>query len=233
MSKPGNHKKGHKLKMNRSQFIQYKRQQSRERFDSIYAPIYDQDWGSYINPSHQRFVEHVIRLIPPGSLVVDAACGTGKYWPMLLAAGMQVEGIDQSAGMLQQAHAKFPDVSMKATGLQELDAQAYYDAVLCIDAMEDVSPEEWSGVLANLQQAVKPGGYLYLTVELPDRTEVEESYCKAQEQGLPVLFGEMAHEDGYHYYPSLEQVRKWLDETGLTLLEEAEGDGYEHYLMSR
>ena len=29
----------------------------------------------------------VLRLIPPGATVLDAPCGTGKYFPMLAAAG--------------------------------------------------------------------------------------------------------------------------------------------------
>jgi len=38
-----------------------------------------------------------------------------------------------------------------------------FDAVMTVDAMENVPPEEWPLVLANLHRAVRPGGYLYLT----------------------------------------------------------------------
>jgi len=37
----------------------------------------------------------------------------------------------------------------------------------------------------------------------------------------------------YHYYPSLEQVREWIQQAGLVILEEGEGDGYHHFLMRK
>ena len=59
--------------------------------------------------------------MPPHSNVLDAACGTGKYWPMLLARGMQVKGIDQSSEMLRRASQKHPQVPVEKRGLQEND----------------------------------------------------------------------------------------------------------------
>ncbi len=46
---------------------------------------------------------------PAGSMIVDAPCGTGKYFTMVAAAGHRVACADQSAGMLTQAgHAALP-----------------------------------------------------------------------------------------------------------------------------
>lgn len=42
-------------------------------------------------------------------MVLDAACGTGKYWPMLLGAGLRVMGVDQSQAMLDVATRKHPE----------------------------------------------------------------------------------------------------------------------------
>jgi hypothetical protein len=53
-------------------------------------------------------VARLAGLVRQGGTVLDAACGTGKYWPALLAAGLQVTGVDQSAGMLAQASRKHP-----------------------------------------------------------------------------------------------------------------------------
>ena len=51
--------------------------------------------------------------------------------------------------------------------------------------------------------------------------------------GLPVVFGEFAHEGGYHYYPSIAQVKRWLDATRLVILDETIGDGYHHFIVKR
>jgi hypothetical protein len=40
---------------------------------------------------------------------------------------------------------------------------------------------------------------------------------------------------GYHYYPDRHQVRAWLDQTGLEIVDEADewldGYGYRHLLL--
>jgi len=43
-----------------------------------------------------------------------------------------------------------------------------FDGAICIDAMENVFPEDWPRVLANLKHAVRPGSPVYLTVELTE-----------------------------------------------------------------
>ncbi|HMD24804.1 MAG TPA: class I SAM-dependent methyltransferase, partial [Streptosporangiaceae bacterium] len=63
-----------------------------------------------ISPSHAAFVARLAGLVRQGGSVLDAACGTGKYWPALLAAGLQVTGVDQSAAMLAEARRRYPQV---------------------------------------------------------------------------------------------------------------------------
>ena len=88
----------------RRSFITERRRGAVHRWDVLHSPHYDVNWGA-ISPSHAAFVTRLIALIRPGGDVLDAACGTGKYWPALLAAGLRVTGADQSAGMLAQAGA--------------------------------------------------------------------------------------------------------------------------------
>ncbi len=70
---------------------------------------YDALWGE-VEDAHRTFVERFLAMLPPGGRVLDAACGTGKYFPMVLARGRSVLGVDQSAAMLAVARAKFPHV---------------------------------------------------------------------------------------------------------------------------
>jgi len=207
-----------------------------ERFDTLYAATYDQD-DVPITPTHRRFVTNLIGRCPPGGRILDAACGTGKYFAMLLDAGRQPVGADQSGGMLAQARRKFPDVAVEKVGLQELSYTAEFDGVMCVDAMENVVPEDWQLVLANLRRALRPGGHLYLTVELIDGRELEAVFAEATAQGLPVARGEhTSRGGGYHYYPRLDQVAAWVRDVGLRVIEDghSEGDGYGYYhLLSK
>lgn len=219
--------------MDRSAWLKEKRRLAEERMDTLFAPIYDDNWGATIDPSHRQMIDRFLERCPPGCTILDAACGTGKYWPIILASGRTIYGIDQSQQMLNRAHAKHPDVRIEKLGLQELDFVTGFDGIICMDAMELVYPEDWPLVLANFHLALKPAGQLYLTVELADLDEVRASFEAARRLGRPVVAGEWAHEDGYHYYPELAQVREWLDAAQFDILEEMTGDGYQHVLAQR
>ena len=208
-----------------------RRRATEERFDTFYSPTYDQE-DIPITPTHRRFVNQVLQRCPREGRILDAACGTGKYFPMVLESGRQVLGIDQSAGMLSVARAKHPDVRTLKMGLQEMDFDAAFDGAICVDAMENVFPEDWPLVLNNLSRAVRPDGPVYFTVETIDEREIETVFAKATAEGLPVVRGEHAvRGGGYHFYPPLEQVALWIEEAGLTVIEDdrSEGNNYGYY----
>jgi 2-polyprenyl-3-methyl-5-hydroxy-6-metoxy-1,4-benzoquinol methylase len=140
--------------------------------------------------------------------------------------------------MLARARAKFPTVRVEQIGLQEMQYQGSFDGVVCMDAMENIPPEDWPPVLTNFRRALKPQGHLYFTVEIADEHELEVVYAEGKRMGLPLVRGEFiatqtlewALEGDYHYYPRLEQVREWLRQTSFNLLEEGEADEYHHFV---
>jgi ubiquinone/menaquinone biosynthesis C-methylase UbiE len=221
--------------VDREAWLRERRQTAEERHDAIHAFTYDEQYGE-IGPTHRRFVADLLEGCPPGGTVLDAACGTGKYFAMVLDSGRRVVGTDQSTGMLARARARFPAVPLERVGLQELAFDAEFDAVMCIDAMENIPPEDWPRVVANLGRAARPGGQVYLTVEQPDQAELVRVQAAAVALGLPVVPGEMAEEGaGYHYYPSRDQVAGWLEGAGLAVeaedvSDEGGGYGYLHLL---
>jgi 2-polyprenyl-3-methyl-5-hydroxy-6-metoxy-1,4-benzoquinol methylase len=219
--------------MNREEFIRTRRQICEERMDTLFAPVYDDHWGGETSPSHQEMLGRFLASCPANPFILDAACGTGKYWETLLANGCRVTGIDQSEQMLDRAQQKHPAVPVRKLGLQDLDDRGLYDGVACIDAMENVCPEDWLPVLRNFQRALRPHGLLYLTVELeaPDflRAELE----RGRSEGLPLVEGESVLEGGYHYYPALTQVQAWFEEAGFQILDTMEGDEYYHVLADK
>ena len=198
--------------MDRQAWLRERRQTAEERHDAIHAFTYDDQYGE-IGPTHRRFVADLLERCPPGGAVLDAACGTGKYFAMVLDSGRRVVGTDQSTGMLARARARFPAVPLERVGLQELAFDAEFDAVMCVDAMENIPPEDWPRVVANLSRAVRPGGPVYLTVEQVDDRELDRELADATARGLPVVRGEASRES-YHFYPSRGQVDRWLEKAG-------------------
>ena len=169
-----------------------------------------------ISPSHAAFVARLAGLVRQGGAVLDAACGTGKYWPALLAAGLQVTGADQSAGMLAQARRTYPQVPSRVLALQDLaELPDRFDGLLCVDALENVTPEDWPVVAAGLATVLKYQAPAYVTVDLPDGP-------------LPPPAA-----GGYHHYPLRDQVRRWLAAAGFAVTAEADADRHWHLLLAR
>lgn len=196
----------------------------REAVEAVYdaeAPAYDEH--PYPADLQRRFVERLVATCPLDGVILDAPCGTGQYFPVVAAAGRRVVGIDQSAGMLEQAQARGIAVSLHHVGLQELRYESEFDAAMTVDAMENVFPEDWPLVLSNLHRAVRPGGHLYLTVEEVPEATVDDAFATLRERGLPVVRGEVIEGDvaGYHYYPGRDQVARWLEDAGLAIVDQA------------
>ena len=140
--------------------------------------------------------------------------------------------------MLAEARAKGIAVSLEHVGLQELSYDRAFDAVMTIDAMENVSPEDWPLVLARLNRAVRPGSHLYLTVEEVDDVVVDAAHASLSAGGFPAVRGEIVEGDvaGYHYYPGRDRVLTWIAAEGLEVVTEEyqharDAWGYRHFML--
>src|SRR5829696_3048486 len=93
-----------------------------ERQEDDLAGTFDAQWGE-IEPMHHSFVERFLSRLPPDGRVLDTACGTGKYFPRVLASGRGLLGVDHAGALLAKAAAKFPQVPTAKHDLQELPDQ--------------------------------------------------------------------------------------------------------------
>jgi SAM-dependent methyltransferase len=240
--------------MERAEWLKRIRATVEGLYDHI-SPEYWVNFGFYENETHLEYLQKFLKRVPPHGVLLSAACGAGRYDGILLEAGHSVVGIDQSAGMLRRARERFPEAHYEKVGLHEMEFHEEFDGAICMDALEHVFPEDWQNILRRFHEALKPRGALYFTVELPD-TDLNASYERAKSMGLPVVPGELADEvesayeqvktyessavphglagtAAYHYYPSLEQVRAWLDEVGFEIQDEGTGNGYEHFMVRK
>lgn len=246
--------------MDRSEWLRQMREQAEALYDRL-SPLYWVTFGMYENAAHKAFLGKFLERVKQASsggpgAILSAACGAGRYDGLLLEAGHSVVGTDQSARMLARARERCPSIRYEKMGLQELDFHAAFDGVTCMDAMEHVPPEEYPGILRRFQEALKPGGVLYFTVDQASAEEIEAAYQRARARGLPVVFGEVADKveqayqqaralgrpllsgklaDAavYHYYPSLARVREWVMQAGLPVVDEGAGSGYYHFIAKK
>lgn len=223
--------------MDRATWLKEMRRECEEQYDTTWAPLYGEGKsGLYSNITHQQFIHEFLGLLPQKSRILDAACGAGRYIPFLLEKGHSIIGIDQSQGMLAQAKEKFPSVQFEKVGLQEMAYQESFDGAICVDAMENVCPEDWMLVLGNFHRALKPRGYLYFTaetIENLDESEIRVAFENAQQAGLLVIYGENPEEGVYHYHPTNQQVRDWTQQAGFEILKEGNGEIWYYHILVR
>ncbi len=114
--------------------------------------------------------------------------------------------------------------------------RAVFDGAICMDAMENVSPEDWPLVLSNFHRALKHKGYLYFTVETvenADENEIKQAFEEAQQAGLPVVYGERLDEGVYHYHPTNLQVQEMAHRAGFEILKEGNGEMWYYHILVR
>lgn len=98
--------------MDRAEWIKEKRRMAEKRYDTIFSINYDEQWGR-ISETHKKNLLNFLNLLPKGCRILDAACGTGKYWGLILSNNYLVFGVDQSEQMLIKAKKKFPNCGIK------------------------------------------------------------------------------------------------------------------------
>jgi SAM-dependent methyltransferase len=121
----------------------------------------------------------VERSVPPGSTLLDAGCGTGRYATELGRRGYLVDGIDISADLLAEAKrslgSQVQQVSFTVGDILTLPASKY-DAILCRGVLNDLIEDDVR-VLAfeSFGQALRAGGTLILDVREWDATAIRKA----------------------------------------------------------
>jgi glycine/sarcosine N-methyltransferase len=116
--------------------------------------------------------------VAPGSLVVDAGCGTGRFLRELAARGYRVIGVDRSPELVAAARAA------GAAGVEVGDLRSWRPAkpaaaVLCRGVLNDLLAEdERRDALAGLAAMLRPGGLLLADVR--DRERSAERYAEGR-----------------------------------------------------
>jgi len=107
------------------------------------------------------------RGVLPGSSLLDAGCGTGRYAAELGRRGYLVHGIDASTDLIEEAKHSIRDhqsVSVEVGDILALPTSRY-DAILCRGVLNDLVAEDARrSVLSVLGCALRPDGVLVFDI---------------------------------------------------------------------
>lgn len=151
----------------------------------------------------------------PGTAVLDAGCGTGRWLAFLSRRGCAVSGIDLSEAALDRARKVAPTAEIRTGDTRDPPyANDTFDVVLSLGVVEHFEDGP-DAALRGMHRIIKPGGVLILTVPYQSvlRTLLHVPYTflqRLRHRSKRYIF------DEYRY--TFREVTAALDRTGFRLL---------------
>lgn len=171
----------------------------RTMFDTI-APRYDLVNRIMTFRLDVRWRRRTVRelALPPGSLVIDLACGTGDFCRDLARGGHRSIGFDLSFGML--AHARTDAALVQADILRLPLPDASVDGATCGFALRNLV--ELQAFFAELARVVRPGGRIgLLDVGQPEQPLLRWGHGVYFGKVVPKIGGLLSDPAAYRYLP--------------------------------
>ncbi|MEQ9441384.1 MAG: class I SAM-dependent methyltransferase [Cyclobacteriaceae bacterium] len=161
-------------------------------------------------------VRNWTRTLPPSSTVLDLGCGTGlPIAKVLVDEGMTVYGLDASATLVHEFRQNFPKAPVACEPVEDsVFFNRKFDAIICWGLIFLLSTEVQAKVIGKAADALRTGGKLLFTA--PDQqTEWEDVMTNQPSRSL-----------------GADEYKKLLSASGLTLVEEFEDEGENHYFSA-
>ena len=103
-----------------------------------------------------------LALLPPGSLILDFGCGSGRDSRYFLQKGYRVEACDGSEEMVKAA-TQNAGIPVKKMLFCELNEKDRYDGIFACASILHVPSRELPDIINRMKKAVKTGGILYVS----------------------------------------------------------------------
>ncbi len=136
--------------------------------------------------------------LPPGSAVLDVACGTGDLCRELAKRGYRPVGVDRSAGMLAAQRTTAPLVRGDALGLPFRTNSA--DGLVCGFALRNFA--SLKPFLGECARVLRPGGRVaLLEVSEPENSVLRWGHAQYFGRVVPLVGGVLSDRGAYQYLP--------------------------------
>ena len=129
---------------------------------TYYNDRFSQFTETTVNVEFSEIQDWFLQQLPPGSLILDFGCGSGRDSKYFLNKGYFVDAIDGSEEMVRIASAN-TGLPVKHMYFQELDETDKYDGIFACASILHVTFGELPDIFERMKKALKPDGILYVS----------------------------------------------------------------------
>lgn len=168
------------------------------------------------NAVRRRWVERLLAMVEPDSLVVDLGCGPGEPATRLLADAHRVIGVDGSAAQLALARGAAPSALLVQADMTRFALRpATVDAVASFYALGHIPSGQHAELIGSIACWLRPGGIFLTSAPLGAGDETDPDWL-----GVPMFFG------GIGVQATRQALRSAaLEVEAFEIVEEDEGGG--------
>lgn len=154
-----------------------------------------------------------LALLPKNAEILDVGCGGGYKTEYMKEKGFNVEGIDFSEGMIEDAKQKFPDVNFEVFDVYDFDKYPKkFDGIFSQAVLLHIPKERIIEVLEKMKSRLNENGLLYIAVKSTKDNGIEEEVKKENDYGYE-------YERFFSYF-SQEELKNYFNKIGLEIIYE-------------
>jgi 2-polyprenyl-3-methyl-5-hydroxy-6-metoxy-1,4-benzoquinol methylase len=170
--------------------------------DTVSRPFYDEYAWAYdllVTPPLSQQCDFIAAKlseqgVSPGSRLLDAGCGTGRYALELARRGYQVTALDASPALIREATQRAPseevDISFSVGNIFDLPREHGYHAILCRGVLNDLlgAPQRQQAFIS-FAGALRPSGIIILDVREWEMSVARKSSERVFEKAVETTRG--------------------------------------------
>lgn len=177
------------------------------------ATIFITGRGQAVNGIGKSYVRNWARTLPANSTVLDLGCGTGiPISKVLIDEGMTVYGVDASPTLVKAFQQNFPNNPVACEAVEDsLFFDKKFNAIVAWGLIFLLPPEAQEILIRKAANALQTGGKLLFTATAK-KIEWKDAMTEQHSTSL-----------------GAEKYKELLTASGLSLIEEFEDEGENHY----
>lgn len=139
-----------------------------------------------IRIEHTSCLRVVKNLLKPfeGKIILDAGCGDGRFCYEMKNEDVKIVGVDFSKRAIDFAKAFNPDVEFFTQDLKNITLPYKFDAIVLIETLEHLAPEDAALALKNLAGVMKENSKIVITVPSVNLPFLSKHYRHFSEETL-------------------------------------------------